>query len=161
MFRGALFSPCGSAAVDLYSRLATHALPTMTPEENLRGMGMVVINTAFVLQLSWIPVIFFLEGAEWITAGMAVGAHRFALAYVVAAPLPYGARLWYDGGRSEVLLRWLARLQLPLTVIAGFIYGFERLGPSMTLPVIGGMMVVVTMVGLYGVAMRREGVLSA
>lgn len=132
----------------------------MNRKENFLGMGMVVINAVFVLQLSWIPVIFFLEGADWITGGAAVGIHRFALAYVVAAPLAYGARRWIAGDRGEVLTQWLLRLQLPLTALAGLIYGFERLGPSMTLPVIGGMMVAIIMVGLYGVAMRREGVLA-
>lgn len=130
----------------------------MTSEENLRGMGMVVINAAFVLQLSWIPVVGFLEGVEWITPGMAVGAHRFALAYVVAVPLAYGARVWRDGGRSEVLKTWLTRCQLPLTLFAGLIYGFERVVPSVSIPVITGLSIAVIMVGLYGVAMRREGV---
>lgn len=61
----------------------------MANKENLREMGMVVINAAFVLQLSWIPVIFFLEGADWITAVTAARIHRFALAYMVAG-LTYG-----------------------------------------------------------------------
>lgn len=134
---------------------------TMTREENLRGMGMVVINTAFVLQLSWIPVIFFLEGAEWVTAGVAVGVHRFALAYMAAAPLAYGARRWFNGDRAEVLTPWLVRLQIPLLFIAGLIYGVERFIPHVSLPVIGGMLAAGVVIALYGVAMRREGAATA
>ena len=134
---------------------------TMTREDNLRGMGMVVINAAFVLQLSWIPMIFFLEGADWVTAGMAVGAHRFALVYIVAAPLAYGARRWFEGDRAEILAPWLLRLQLPLTVVAGLIYGLERLVPHVSIPVIVGLAVAGMMVALYGVALRREGALTA
>ncbi|MEQ1918302.1 MAG: hypothetical protein ABL955_03825 [Elusimicrobiota bacterium] len=131
----------------------------MTRKENLLGMGMVIINAAFVLQLSWIPVIFFLEGANWVTAGMAVGIHRFALVYIVIAPLAYGIRRWFDGDRAEVLTPWLLRCQLPLTIIAALIYGFERVIPT-RLPVIGGMMMAIIVFGLYGVALRREGVLA-
>jgi len=133
----------------------------MTREENLRGMGMVVINAAFVLQLSWIPVIFFLEGADWITAGAAVGIHRFALVYAAVAPLAYGARRWFEGDRGEILTPWLLRCQLPLTVIAGLIYGFERVVPHVNLPGIGALSAAVILFALYGVAMRREGVATA
>jgi len=133
----------------------------MTREENLRGMGMVVINTAFVLQMGWIPVIFFLEGAGWVSAATAVGIHRGSLAYVAAAPLAYGVRLWLRGGRSEALMPWLVRLQLPLTVVAGGIYAIERVVPSVNLPVIGGLMIAGIVFGFYGVALRREGVTAA
>ena len=132
----------------------------MTREDNLRGMGMVVINTAFVLQLSWIPVIFFLEGAEWVSAGVAVGIHRFGLFYIVAAPLAYGARRWFEGDRAEVLTPWLLRLQLPLTVVGGLIYGLEKAGVPIRLPLIGGMMAAGVMLALYGIALRREGALA-
>ena len=132
---------------------------TMTHKENLKTMGMIVINTAVVLQLSWIPVIFFLEGANWVTAGMAVGIHRFALVYMVAAPLAYGVRRWLKGDRTDILTPWLLRLQLPLTVIAGLTYGLERIIP-IRLPVIGGLMMAIILFGLYGVSLRREGVLA-
>ena len=131
----------------------------MTHKENLKTMGMIVINTAVVLQLSWIPVIFFLEGANWVTAGMAVGIHRFALVYMVAAPLAYGVRRWLKGDRTDILTPWLLRLQLPLTVIAGLTYGLERIIP-IRLPVIGGLMMAIILFGLYGVSLRREGVLA-
>jgi len=133
----------------------------MTNEDNLRGMGMVVINAAFVLQLSWIPVIFFLEGADWVSAGVAVGGHRFALAYIVAVPLAYGARLCLGGGRSEVLTPWLVRCQLPLTLVAALLYGLERVLPHVTLAVILGLMAAVMLLGLYGVMLRREGASGA
>ncbi len=133
---------------------------SMTKDENLLGMGMVAINAAFVLQLAWIPSIFFLEGADWVTARMAVGVHRFALAYMIAAPLAYGVRRWLKGDRAEILTPWLTRLQIPLTLIAGVIFGFERTILHVTLPVIGGLMVAGVMIGLYGVALRREGVAS-
>lgn len=129
----------------------------MTREENLRGMGMVVINTAFVLQMGWIPVILFLEGASWLTAATAVGIHRGTLAYVAAAPLAYGLRLRLNGGGSEALRHWLLRLQLPLTFVAGAIYALERVVPSVNLPVIGGLMIAGIAFGFYGVALRREG----
>ncbi|MDD5301777.1 MAG: hypothetical protein PHS14_01605 [Elusimicrobia bacterium] len=133
----------------------------MTNEENLRGMGMVVINAAFVLQLSWIPSLFFLAGADWLTAGAAVGAHRFALAFVAAAPLAYGARLWFNGDRAEAMTPWLLRCQIPLTVLAGLVYALERIVPHVSIPVIGGMMAATMLIGLYGLALRREGALRA
>ena len=132
----------------------------MTAKENLLGMGMVVINAAFVFQLAWIPSVFFLEGAEWVSAGVAVGVHRFSLAFMVAAPLAFGAKIWLRGGRSELIMPWLVRLQLPLTLIAGLIYGIERAIPHVTVAVIVGFGIAGMMVGLYGVALRREGVLA-
>ena len=129
----------------------------MTSQDNLRGMGMVVINAAFVIQLAWIPLIFFLEGAVWPTGATAVAIHRFALLYAVAAPLIYGARLWLRGGRTEALTTWFMRLQLPLTIFAGLIYGLEKAGVPIRLPLIGGMMAVGVMLALYGIALRREG----
>jgi hypothetical protein len=77
----------------------------------------------------------------------------------VIAPLAYGVRRWFDGDRAEVLIPWLLRCQLPLTIIAALIYGFERVIPT-RLPVIGGMMMAIIVFGLYGVALRREGVLA-
>ena len=124
-------------------------------------MGMVVINSALVLQLSWIPVACFLEGANWVSGRMAVGVHHFALAYIVAIPLAYGARLWFNGGRSEVIVPWLLRCQLPLTFAAGLIYAVERIVPHVTLAVIAGMMIAGMLLVLYGVALRREGAISA
>ena len=129
----------------------------MTNEENLRGMGTVVINTAFVLQLSWIPMIFLLEGANWVDVVMALAVHRFALAFMVAAPLAYGGRLKYEGGGSEVLKPWLLRCLLPLSVMDGLIYWIVKAVPSLNLFVIGGMMVAGIVIALYGVAIRYEG----
>ena len=128
----------------------------MTKQENLHGMANAVINAAFVLQLSWIPVIFFLEGADWVTASVAVRAHRLALAYTVLVPLYHGVRLWRSGRRAELLRPWLLRCQLPLALFAAFLYGFERFGPSLSLPRIGGLMAAVTVVGLYSIVLRRE-----
>lgn len=142
-------------------RGGTYTSGRMTEKENLRGMGMVVINAAFVLQLSWLPSIFFLEGADWVTAGAAVGVHRVSLAYMIAAPLAYGVRCWFKGERAETLAAWLTRLQIPLTLVAGLVYGLERVVPHVTLPMIGGMMAAGMLVALYGVALRREGVATA
>ena len=128
-----------------------------TPESNLRGMGMVVINAAFVLQMSWLPTIFYLEGSDSVTPALAVSIHWLALGFLIAAPLAYGLRLRLRGAGTDELKTWFLRCQLPLTIYALLVRGTVKFVPSLTLGVIAGMMIAGILLVLYGVAMRKEG----
>lgn len=131
-----------------------------TYEENLRAMGTLVLNCAFVYQMAWLPVIFFLEGANWVSGAFAVGAHRFALAYMVLSPLAYGIRVKLRGAGREELSAWLLRCLLPMWTFAGLTWWVEKT-VSVTGGVIAGMMLGGILIAGYGIALRREGVPAA
>lgn len=128
----------------------------MDSDERLRALGMLVINCAVAFQLSWIPLMLLLGGAEWMGPSLAAALHRLGIAYLIAGPVAHGVTLHRAGAEHEAFVQWAARGFAPMAAVAGLTFLLERLIPPSG-PMIGGMMVAGLLVAGYGIALRREG----
>ena len=131
----------------------------MTSENNLRGIGWVCLNSAFVLQLSWIPALGVLDGEPWASAALAGLSHRFGLAFLLAAPLAYGVRVWLSAREQEdgeMIRTWAARCLAPLAAYAVLIKLAVNILPHVTAGAIIGLMAANLSLGCYGMALRWE-----
>lgn len=137
----------------------------MRQDHNLRGMGTLVLFAAFALTVSWLPALGYLSGASWASAGLVDGCHRFAFGFLLGAPFAYGAGVWREsrrpGAESGLVLSWLLRCQLPLTVYALLVYWIMRVVPQATVGVIVMMMGAGVPLAGYGWMLKREGELES
>ena len=131
----------------------------MSEHTRIDGFGKVCLNSALVMQLSWIPALGLLEGASWASARLAGMVHFGALAFMIAAPLAFGARLWYLTPKEEasaVMKDWGARCLLPPALFAVAIQAVMRFAPHVTTSLIVALMIATLPLGVYGVLLHRE-----
>jgi len=133
----------------------------VTNDANLRGMGILVLLAAFALTVSWLPALAYLSGARWASPWLVDGCHRFAFGFLLGAPFAYGAGVWREsrrpGAEPGLVLSWLLRCQIPLTVYAVLVYWVMHVVPQATVPVIVGMMCSGAPLAVYGAMLKSEG----
>lgn len=132
----------------------------MDADERLRALGMLVINCAVAFQVSWIPLMLSLGGAERMGPALAIALHRLGVAYLIAGPVAHGVVLHRSGAEHDAFVQWAARGFAPMAAVAGLTLLLERLIPPSG-PMIVGMMVGGMLVAGYGIALRREGAAKA
>jgi hypothetical protein len=131
----------------------------MSEKTRVRGFGTLCVNSAFLIQASWIPALYMLSGSPWATPRLVAAAHFFALAFAFVAPLAFGLRLWLSTPREEageVMRDWALRGFLPPALFAAAIQGVMRFAPHVTLGIIMAMMVAILPLAGYGLMLQRE-----
>lgn len=129
----------------------------MTKNERYDAYGKVCLNSAVVVQLSWIPTLAILDGAAWASPNAAGYSHMAALAFIVAAPLVVGARLLRSEPREPGAMKdWALLCLLPPVGCAVGIQLVLRLASHVTIPLVAGLMLATVPLGVYGVLLRRE-----
>ena len=126
---------------------------------HLEGFGLVCLNSAFFLQMSWIPMLGFLEGSDMFSLNTVISGHYFALWLMIAAPLAYGARLWLSERPEErglALQEWAWSCLAPaLSTAIGVKLGLRLAHAS--IPVILVLMAATVPLGIYGLVLKVRG----
>lgn len=126
--------------------------------EGSRGVGLVVINSALALQMSWVVALFLLAGAPWATAELFASVHWGAIAFMLVAPLGYGlSRILAARGRGEAAFSgevnrtWLLEGLAPLALYAVTLRVFLAYSTQLTTQSVIVLMFAVLPLIVYGV----------
>lgn len=130
---------------------------------NFRGLGVLILWSAFFLMVSCALGLAFIEGDSLVTVRMFVVSHNFALAFLLTSPLVYGLRKFLaargaeDAGLPQaVALAWLRMGFFP-TALYGFgLYAYMKhyfhASPETFFVLMGAAL----LLGCYGFVLTRK-----